>query len=237
MSAELCLPSPYDSERDRVGAAAFVLKLREQGVFDLGVLRAMELVGREVFAPRRYADLARSDVGLPLACGQTMTAPGTVAAMLVALEVSPGHRVLEIGTGSGYVAALLARMGAAVTSIERQPVLADSAASRLAAAGLPDPVTILCGDGLCGTGDEEARFDRILLNGSVESLAPSLLAHLPAGGRLVCGLAQGRTTRLLSVTREEDDQLSYSSGARLRVSQLFAGPVKSEMVSGNGSLT
>ena len=81
--------------------------------------------------PRRFTDLARTDVALPLPCGQTMTGPVTVAAMLLALGVQPGQRILEVGTGSGYVTALLARLGAEVTSVERFNTLAESAAQHL----------------------------------------------------------------------------------------------------------
>ena len=99
-------------ERGRpIGAASFVLSLRAKGIRDTALLRAMELVPREVFAPRRFTDLARTDVALPLPCGQTMTGPATVAAMLLALGVQAGQRVLEVGTGSGYVTALLAGSG------------------------------------------------------------------------------------------------------------------------------
>ena len=100
--------------------------LRARGIRDTTVLRAMELVPREIFAPpRRFTDLARKDVALPLPCGQTMTVPRTVASMLVALGVEPHHRVLEIGTGSGYVTALLARLGREVVSVERFGTLAE----------------------------------------------------------------------------------------------------------------
>src|SRR5690606_5170717 len=102
-----------------IGVASFILSLRGSGIRDVELLRAMELVPREIFAPRRFTDLARTDVAIPLPCGQTMTAPRTVAVMLLALDVHPGQRILEIGTGSGYVSALLARMGAMVSSVER----------------------------------------------------------------------------------------------------------------------
>ena len=145
MSAALRLRAHADAEVDRESDAAFVLSLRARGVFDRAVLSAMERVPREVFAPRRYADLARSDVALPLACGQTMTSPAVVAAMLAALDVRPGHRVLEVGTGSGYVTALLSRMGAEVHSVERRATLAESASHRLASAGFGADVSLVCG--------------------------------------------------------------------------------------------
>src|SRR5215217_5580842 len=121
---------------EAVEAAAFVMALRARGIRDTGVLGAMERVPRELFAPRRFADLSRTDVSLPLPCGQTMTAPGTVAAMLVALEAKRGQRVLEVGTGTGYVTALLAKLGCRVHTIERFATLAESAAARFAIAGV-----------------------------------------------------------------------------------------------------
>src|SRR5688500_18776411 len=125
----------------RVEAAAFVLALRARNIRDTAVLRAMERLPRELFAPRRFADLSRRDLALPLPCGQTMTAPATVATMLAALEARPGQRVLEIGTGSGYVTALLAQLGCRVHTFERYATLAESAVERLGVAGVADAVT------------------------------------------------------------------------------------------------
>jgi hypothetical protein len=120
-----------DGER----TVAFLLSLRAQGVRDLTVLRAMERVSRERFAPSRFADLARQDVSVPLPCGQTMTAPHTVASLLTALEMQPSARVLEVGTGSGYVSTLLAAMGGEVVSLERYRTLALAAHERVAGTG------------------------------------------------------------------------------------------------------
>ena len=221
MSAALSLPPPSAVETERQGAAAFVLSLRARGVFDTNVLRAMETVPRDFFAPRRFADLARSDVALPIACGQTMTAPAVIAAMLVALEVRPGHRVLEVGTGSGYVTALLARMGADVHSIERQGILADGARRRLSGAGLRS-IVLECGDGLEG-GSAEGRYDRILLNGVAPGLTAALTSRLVAGGRIVGGIAIEGRPRLLTVGRDDAGQLWHSVGAPVRVSPLAIG--------------
>jgi protein-L-isoaspartate(D-aspartate) O-methyltransferase len=213
---------PDDPEAKRLGAAAFVLSLRERGVFAVNVLRAMELVPRDHFAPRRFADLSRSDVALPLACGQTMTSPASVAAMLAALDVKPGHRVLEIGTGSGYVSALLARMGADVQSVERYAVLAEGAESRLSVTGLGSAVAIACGDGLAEPWPE-FRFDRILLNGATLTIGANLTSRLVGGGKLVGALASEGTPRLLTISREDDGRLYRTLGSPVRIPPLAAG--------------
>ena len=102
----------------------FVLKLRARGLRDTNVLRALETVPREMFVPHRYSDLSAKDIALPIGCGQTMPSPFDVARMLEALDVQPRHRILEIGTGSGYTTAILARLGREIVSLERFHVLA-----------------------------------------------------------------------------------------------------------------
>lgn len=205
-----------------IEAAAFVLSLRARGIADLRLLRAMETVRREVFAPRRYGDLARQDIALPLPCGETMTAPTTVAIMLATLGVQPGHRVLEIGTGSGYVTALLAALGGQVRSLEAKPVLFDSARQRLRAAGLAEGCDLACGDGL-GSGGEE-RFDRIILNGAFAegSVPPAVTSRLASGGRLVAGaLGAPGATQVLVVERGEGGELAARLGGRIRLSRFW----------------
>ncbi|TXN64739.1 protein-L-isoaspartate O-methyltransferase, partial [Methylobacterium sp. WL18] len=119
---------------EAAGNAAFVMALRGRGMRDTAILRAMEQVPREPFAPEAHRAQARRDLALPLPCGASMTAPTQVAQMLALLRVEPGHRILEIGTGSGYATALLAKLGAgAVLSLERYATLAREAAARLAA--------------------------------------------------------------------------------------------------------
>jgi len=207
-------------EQEAIDTASFLLSLLAKGIRNTPLLRAMELVPRDVFAPRRFRDLSRTDIALPLPCGQTMTAPGTVAAMLVALGVEPGQRILEVGTGTGYVTALLAHLGAEVTSVERFNTLAESAAQHLKIVDA-GKVRLEIGDGLAVRVRE--RFDRILLNGTCPEIPPSLMSLLGPGGRLVGALTQEGTPRLVQIDRSADGTFSRNLGAPLRISPLVTG--------------
>ena len=199
----------------------FLLALRAQGVADLGILRAMERVSREVFAPARYADLSRTDVSIPLACGQTMTPPTIVASFLLSLGVAPGQRVLEIGTGSGYVTALMTAMGAEVVSLERFRTLALAAHERLAGLGM-QAVELQHADGLLAT-RLLGRFDRILLNGVVDLIPENLLQRLVPGGRLVGALRVDGVPRKITVSRVGDNAVDHSLGGAVRLTPLISG--------------
>ena len=208
--------------RESERTVAFLLSLRARGVRDLALLRAMEKVPRERFAPSRFADLARQDVSVPLACGQTMTAPHTVAKLVAALDMRPDCRVLEIGSGSGYVAALLAAMGGQVVSLERYRTLALAAHERLAGAGFGKSVELRHADGLDpdrGLG----RFHRILVNGVMEAVPEALLARLDTDGRLVGALRVEGAARLVTVTRTAESGFDHALGAPIRLPPLAAG--------------
>jgi len=206
-----------------IEAAAFVMTLRGRGVRDTDTLRALERVPRERFAPGPYRDLARRDLALPLPCGQTMTAPSAIAAMLTALGTRPGMRLLEIGTGSGYVTTLLLRLGAAhVHSIERYALLAEDARTVL----LPEDrarATLAVGDGLDPACLPEGRFDRILLNGALAALPPHLAGVLAPGGRLVGALGAQEATHRVVVTRDANGIVEERLGERLRLGPLTLG--------------
>lgn len=162
---------------------AFLMALRAKGLRDTAVLRAFETVPRGRFVPRRFADLALTDVALPIACGQSTLAPSLMAEMIIALDVRPDHRVLEIGTGTGYGSALLARLGADVVTVERYRSLAVEAATRLDSQGVSN-VRVLHGDGWQGCAST-APYDRILVDASVDSLPDVLAGQLAANGRIV----------------------------------------------------
>jgi len=164
----------------------FQLTLRRRGISDQAVLRAMDEVPREHFVAADDAESAYADQALPIACGQTISQPYVVAYMTEQLEAGPQHRVLEIGTGSGYQAAVLSRIAREVVSIERYRTLADAARNRLKTLGY-DNVTVLAGDGLLGVPDR-APFDRIIVTAAAENIPDALVEQLAEDGRMVLPL-------------------------------------------------
>ncbi|MDD2764115.1 MAG: protein-L-isoaspartate(D-aspartate) O-methyltransferase [Opitutaceae bacterium] len=158
-------------------------RLRLEEVSDPAVLRAMQAVPREEFVPRFLRDAAYDDRALPIDCGQTISQPAVVAYMTEKLRLAPGQRVLEVGTGSGYQAAVLAEIVREVYSIERIPALAQTAAARLARLGYGN-VHVRTGDGAQGW-PEAAPFDAIMVTAATAKVPPALLAQLGTGGRLI----------------------------------------------------
>lgn len=164
----------------------FMLMLRRRGITDQAVLRAMDEVPREHFVEARFAERAYADQALPIACGQTISQPYVVATMTEALDVRANHRVLEVGTGSGYQAAVLSRLAREVVTLERYRTLADSARARLKTLGYNN-VEVLFGDGLGGE-PIRAPYDRIVVTAAAESVPPALLAQLAEGGVMLLPL-------------------------------------------------
>jgi protein-L-isoaspartate(D-aspartate) O-methyltransferase len=158
--------------------------LRSRGITDPRVLAAMAAVPRAAFVPPEHGHEARGDYPLPIGHGQTISQPYIVAWMTEALEVAPGMRVLEIGTGSGYQTAILAELGADVFSIEIVPPLAERARETLTRLGYADRVHLRIGSGYDGWPDA-APFDRILLTASPPDIPAILLDQLADPGRLL----------------------------------------------------
>jgi protein-L-isoaspartate(D-aspartate) O-methyltransferase len=161
----------------------FQLALRRRGISDQAVLRAMDAVPREYFVASAFTDSAYADQALPIACGQTISQPYVVAYMTEQLEIEPQHRVLEIGTGSGYQAAILSRLAREVVTIERYRTLADVARERFKTLGYAN-VTVLVGDGMAGA-PERAPFDRIIVTAAAEVVPQPLTDQLAEGGKMV----------------------------------------------------
>jgi len=165
--------------------AALGLQLRSAGVRDVAVMRAIERVPRELFAPHRFRDLSNRNISLPIDCGQTLPAAAGLGRWLEALAAGPGHRVLEVGSGSGYSAAVLAQLAREVVSIERYEALAIEARERLAALSV-DNARVLFGDGLAPD-RSLGLFDRIVLYMAFDEPPAAALELLAAGGAIVYG--------------------------------------------------
>jgi protein-L-isoaspartate(D-aspartate) O-methyltransferase len=174
------------TKADDVERMGFQLTLRRRGISDQAVLRAMDEVPREHFVTSEFADSAYADHALPIACGQTISQPYIVAYMTEQLEVEPQQRVLEVGTGSGYQAAILSRLAREVVSIERYRTLADTARDRLKTLGYAN-VTVLSGDGFAGAPDK-APFDRIIVTAAAEQVPDGLVDQLSEHGKMVLPL-------------------------------------------------
>jgi len=180
----------------------FLFALRSKGVTDARVLDAMERIDRGTFIKGHFAPRAYEDMPLPIACGQTISQPSVVAIMTQALNVQPRDKVLEVGTGSGYQAAILSRLARRVYTVERHRRLVTEAQGRFEALGLTN-VTVLAADGSHGLPDQ-APFDRILVTAAAEDPPGPLLAQLRVGGIMIVPVGQSDTVqRLIKVTRSE----------------------------------
>ena len=194
---------------DSVGRMQFMLTLRRRGIGDAAVLRAMDEVPREYFVEGQFLDAAYTDRALPIACGQTISQPYVVAYMTEQLGVQPQHRVLEIGAGSGYQAAVLSRLAREVVTIERYRTLADAARARLETLGYGN-VEVRHGDGLAGAPDR-APFDRIMVTAATDTVPEALVAQLAQDGVMVLPLGPHtgpqylvRLTKSRDGTRQEE---------------------------------
>jgi protein-L-isoaspartate(D-aspartate) O-methyltransferase len=183
--------------------------LRRRGFDDERVLGAMGRVPRELFVPEALRDRAYEDGALPIGHGATISQPFIVATICSLLEVREEERVLDVGTGSGYQAAVLAELGAEVVTIERVPELAESARLALAAAGYAE-LEVLIGDGGLGV-PERAPFAGIAVAAAVPSVPPALYGQLAPGGRLVAPIGGRRGQRLEAIVRGEAGPVSIRS--------------------------
>jgi len=200
----------------------FLLTLRRRGIGDAAVLRAMDQVPREHFVETSYADLAYADQALPICCGQTISQPYVVAYMTEQLLVQPEQRVLEIGTGSGYQAAILSQLAREVITVERYRTLADGAQARLAALGYSN-VEVHIGDGLRGW-PERAPYDRIMVTAAAETVPPTLVEQLASAGVMVLPLGPHHgTQQLIRIRKEENGAISEEKLIGVRFVPLLPG--------------
>jgi protein-L-isoaspartate(D-aspartate) O-methyltransferase len=177
-------------------------QLRRRGIKDGAVLAAMLAVPRHDFVPQELRARAYEDAPLPIGSGQTISQPYIVAAMTAALHLQPHHRVLEIGTGCGYQAAVLSQLAKEVFTIERRPELASAASEKLSRLGYSN-VHVHCGDGTLGL-PEFAPFDAILVAAAAPTVPKPLLTQLAEGGRMIIPVGDSENQELQLIEKRAE---------------------------------
>src|SRR5262245_5019319 len=202
----------------------FLLNLRRRGISDQAVLRAMDEVPREHFVSSEIVDAAYADQALPIACGQTISQPYVVAYMTEQLDVQPGHRVLEIGTGSGYQAAILSRLAREVVTVERYRTLADNARMRCKTLGF-DNIEVVEDDGLSGH-PARAPYDRIMVTAAAERVPQPLIEQLVEGGVMVLPLGSHAGSQVLVKLTKNKDRIAREDLIAVRFVPLLPGKAR-----------
>jgi protein-L-isoaspartate(D-aspartate) O-methyltransferase len=214
--------SPAQDSFQKARRAMVIRQLQGRDITDSRVLKAMGTVPRHRFVPEGLAFQAYQDHPLPIGSGQTISQPYIVALMTQWAEVHPQDKVLEIGTGSGYQAAVLAELAGRVFSIELRPDLARRAAARLKELGY-GRVQVKCGDGYQGW-PEEAPFDAILVTAAAPQVPAALAAQLKEGGRLVIPLGPPRGAQTLVKWRKDQGKLVEEASLPVRFVPLVRPP-------------
>ena len=210
---------PPISEAER--KMQFLYALRSKGVTDARVLTAMEAIDRGPFIRGLFASRAYEDMPLPIACGQTISQPSVVGLMSQALQVSSRDKVLEIGTGSGYQAAILSKLARRVYTIDRHRRLVQEARVVFEAMDLTN-ITAITADGSFGLA-EQAPFDRIIVTAAAEDPPGPLLAQLKVGGIMVLPVGQSDTVQHLIRVRKTAEGLEYDELRAVRFVPLLEG--------------
>jgi protein-L-isoaspartate(D-aspartate) O-methyltransferase len=209
------------SEPDQIG---LIMQLRRRGIRDTRVLRAIERVPRELFVDPAFADHAYQDIALPIDCGQTISQPYVVAFMTEKLDLDERHKVLEIGTGSGYQAAVLSHLCGHVFTVERWRELQKAANRRFAKLGIANVTTII-GDGWIGW-PPQAPYDRIIVTAAAPEPPQALIDQLKPGGRMIIPLGSTRDTQSLVEIDKTDAGIAKKPLLPVRFVPLLHGRVK-----------
>lgn len=215
-----------DDDAEATRKMQFLFALRSRGVTDSGVLSAMEKTDRGLFVRGLFAERAYEDMPLPIACGQTISQPSVVGLMTQALEVSPRDKVLEVGTGSGYQAAILSHLARRVYTVDRHRRLVREARAIFDALGIVN-ITGFTADGSFGLPDQ-APFDRILVTAAAEDPPGPLLAQLKIGGIMVLPVGQSDTVQSLIRVRRHEGGFEYDELRPVRFVPLVEGVARDE---------
>lgn len=209
-----------------------IMDLRTKGVTDTSVLSAMERVPRDEFVPAAVQDRAWEDMALPIGRGQTISQPLVVATMTAALQLTDRDKVLEIGTGCGYQAAVLAQLCRRVYTIERHKALLQEAEARFERLKIRN-ITAIAGDGMKGwprmNGIDQAPFDKIIVTAAArEDIPPALLAQLKNGGLIVIPVGESGEQNLMLVHKAENGSVSMKTIMPVRFVPLLPDMAKDE---------
>jgi protein-L-isoaspartate(D-aspartate) O-methyltransferase len=211
----------WPSKNKNMDRMEFLLTLRRRGITDNAVLRAMDEVPREMFIDDDTRPQAYQDHALPIACGQTISQPYVVAYMTELLELASHHRVLEIGTGSGYQAAVLSRIAAHVVSIERYRTLAEKARKTFDRIGYTN-IDVILGDGFQGA-PNLAPFDRIIVTAAAEEIPDPLVGQLADDGIMVLPLGPRNGPQHIVRLRSTPDGIAREDLIAVRFVPLVPG--------------
>ena len=210
---------------DHARKIRLIMELRQQGITDTKVLSALERIPRELFIQESFHDQAYENIALPISHGQTISQPYIVAYMTEALKVGPRKKVLEVGTGSGYQAAVLAPLCRRLYTIERHRLLLKAAEARFAELRLSN-ITTRAGDGYKGW-TEQAPFDRIIVTAAAPEIPPVLIDQLAPGGILVVPVGRSSNEQnIVRVTKRDDHEIDREILLPVRFVPLVAGPAK-----------
>lgn len=212
-------PPPEETDAER--KMRFLYHLRSRGVTEARVLTAMERIDRGLFVRGHFADRAYDDMPLPIACGQTISQPSVVGLMTQALNVQPRDTVLEVGTGSGYQAAILSQLARRIYTVDRHRRLVQEAKAVFNAIGLAN-ITAFTADGSHGLPDQ-APFDKILVTAAAEDPPGPLLAQLKIGGIMVLPVGQSDTVQSLIKVTRMDSGFDYEELRAVRFVPLVEG--------------
>jgi protein-L-isoaspartate(D-aspartate) O-methyltransferase len=209
--------APSDAERKM----QFLYAVRSKGVTDNRVLNAMEAIDRGPFIRGIFSERAYEDMPLPIACGQTISQPSVVGLMTQALQISPRDKVLEVGTGSGYQAAILSRLARRVYTVDRHSRLVREARALFDEMNLTN-ITAITADGSFGLPDQ-APFDRILVTAAAEDPPSTLIDQLKTGGIMVIPVGQSDAVQHLIAARKTESGLEYEELRPVRFVPLLEG--------------
>lgn len=206
---------------DREGFAAFMLRLRGNGVATRELIAAFEATPRRAFVPGSWQTIAWSDRMIPIACGETIEGVDLQAAILRALDLQPGSRVLEIGTGSGYTAAVMSRLSGRVVTVERYKTLAAQARARIEALGIQN-VQVRHADGASGL-PSEGPFDRIVVWAAFESLPRPFVDQLAVGGTMITPIGVGEAAQVLAKLTKVGSRFEREDIGQVRLQPIVPG--------------